>query len=133
GGVGLGLVVARGIAHRRGDHVAAQPAQMLRHPGTGTGPQPGPAASGDALSAAIVAAQRQLQSNDRDWNTWANPGAAYVEEGRVTVDPSYYPKAEGALRRSVELNPDGNFAAHIGLGALAHARHDFADAALHAQ
>ena len=132
-GLALGLVIVAGIAFGHGDGVSAQPAQMLRHPGTGTGPQPGPAASGDALSAAIVAAQRQLQSNDRDWNTWANLGAAYVEEGRVMVDPSYYPKAEGALRRSVELNPDGNFAAEIGLGALANARHEFGDAAVHAQ
>src|SRR5207302_1823828 len=132
-GLALGLVVVAGIAFGHGDRVSAQPAQMLRHPGTGAGPQAGLAASGDALAAAIVAAQRQLQGNDRDWSTWANLGAAYVEEGRVTVDPSYYPKAEGALRRSVDLNPDGNFAADIGLGALANARHEFADAAVDAQ
>jgi tetratricopeptide (TPR) repeat protein len=132
-GLALGLVIVAGIASGHGDRVSAQPAQVPRHPGTGAGPQPGPAASGDALSAAIVAAQRRLQGNDRDWKTWANLGSAYVEKGRVTVDPSYYPKAEGALRRSVELNPDGNFAADIGLGALANARHEFADAAFDAQ
>ena len=132
-GLALGFVIVAGIAFGHGDHVSAQPAQMPRHPGTGAGPQPGPAASGDALSAAIVAAQRQLQGNDRDWTTWANLGSAYVEAGRVTVDPSYYPKAEGALRRSVELHADGNFAADIGLGALANARHEFGDAAVEAQ
>ena len=131
--IALGLVIVAGIAFGHGDRFSAQPAQMLRHPGTGAGPQPGLAVSGDALSAAISAAQRQLQGNDRDWSTWANLGAAYVEEGRVTVDPSYYPKAEGALRRSVELNPNGNFAADIGLGALANARHEFGDAATAAQ
>jgi tetratricopeptide (TPR) repeat protein len=132
-GLACGLVIVAGIASGHGERVSAQPAQRLRHPGTGTGPQPGLAASGDALSAAISAAQVQLQGDDRDWNTWANLGAAYVEEGRVTVDPSYYPKAEGALRRSIELNPDGNFAADIGLGALANARHEFGDAAVDAQ
>jgi len=127
-GLALGFVIVAGIAFGHGDRVSAQPAQMLRHPGTGAGPQPGLAASGDALSAAISAAQLQLKANDKDWQTWANLGAAYVEQGRVTVDPSYYPKAEGALHRSLELNPDGNFAAEIGLGALANARHEFADA-----
>ena len=132
-GLALGFVIVAGIAFGHGDRVSAQPAQMLRHPGTGAGPQPGLAASGDALSAAISAAQLQLKANDKDWQTWANLGAAYVEQGRVTVDPSYYPEAEGALHRSLELNPDGNFAADIGLGALANARHEFADAAVDAE
>jgi len=67
-GLALGLVTVAGIAFGQGDRVSAQPAQLPRHPGTGAGPQPGLAASGDALSAAISAAQRQLQGNDRDWN-----------------------------------------------------------------
>ena len=129
-GLALGLVIVAGIAFGHGDRVSAQPAQMPRHPGTGA--KPGPGASSDALSAAISEAQLQLQANDRDWETWANLGAAYVEQGRVTVDPSYYPKAEGALRRSLELHPDGNFAADIGLGAPANARHEFGDAAVDA-
>ncbi|HEY4938738.1 MAG TPA: hypothetical protein VIJ69_06885, partial [Actinomycetota bacterium] len=106
-GLALALLIGAGIGFGHGDSGFAQPARMSRHPGTGAGPQPGPAASGDALSAAISAAQLQLQGNDKDWQTWANLGSAYVEQGRVTVDPSYYPKAEGALRRSVELHPDG--------------------------
>ena len=132
-GLALALLIGAGIGFGHGDSGFAQPARMSRHPGTGAGPQPGLAASGDALSAAISAAQLQLQGNDKDWQTWANLGSAYVEQGRVTVDPSYYPKAEGALRRSVELHPDGNFAADIGLGALANARHEFGDAAVDAQ
>src|SRR5207244_5887992 len=59
--------------------------------------------------------------------------AACGDERRVTVAPPYCPQAEAALRRSVERNPDGNFAAEIGLGALANARHEFGDAAVHAQ
>src|SRR5438270_10207901 len=132
-GLGLGLVVVAGIAFGHGDRGAAQPAPMPRRPGTGAGSRPGPAASGDALSAAINAAQLRLQGNGKDWETWANLGSAYVEQGRVTVDPSYYPKAEGALRTSLDLHPDGNFAADIGLGALANARHEFGDAAVDAR
>jgi tetratricopeptide (TPR) repeat protein len=46
----------------------------------------------------------------------------------VTADPSYYPKAEGALQRSRKLQPSDNFAAFTGEGALAAARHDFGGA-----
>ncbi|MFC7482804.1 tetratricopeptide repeat protein [Luedemannella flava] len=68
-----------------------------------------------------------------DWPTWARLGLAYVERARVTADPAYYPKAEGALRESLRLRPDGNADALTGLGALANARHDFAAARSFAQ
>jgi tetratricopeptide (TPR) repeat protein len=55
-------------------------------------------------------------------------GAAYVEQARVTGDPSYYGEAQEALNRSLELRPDDNDGALTGLGALANARHQFADA-----
>jgi tetratricopeptide (TPR) repeat protein len=63
-----------------------------------------------------------------DYSAWAALGSAYVESARITADPTYYPKAEGALRRSLELRPTGNPAALTGLGALANARHEFAAA-----
>jgi tetratricopeptide (TPR) repeat protein len=94
----------------------------------GSGPGAAPAAVTDPMTAAIAAAQKRLTDVPGDWRTWAELGAAYVEQARVTADPSYYAKAEGALNRSVELRPDGNDAALIGLGALANARHDFAAA-----
>jgi tetratricopeptide (TPR) repeat protein len=83
----------------------------------------------DSLSAAVAAAQRRLTDTPGDWRTWAQLGAAYVERARLTADPSYYAKAEGALRRSLDLRPDGNDLALTGLGALANARHDFRAAA----
>jgi tetratricopeptide (TPR) repeat protein len=46
----------------------------------------------------------------------------------VTADPSYYPRAEGALQRSLSLQPDGNADAAAGMGSLLAARHDFAGA-----
>ncbi len=89
----------------------------------------GPAAApvrADPLAAAITAAQRRLEQVPGDYVTWAELGAAYVEQARVTGDPSYYDKADGALRRSMQLRPEGNDTALTGLGALANARHDFA-------
>ena len=38
----------------------------------------------------------------------ASLGLAYVQEARITADPSYYPKAEGVLRRSIALDRKDN-------------------------
>jgi tetratricopeptide (TPR) repeat protein len=111
------LLVAAALAGR-----AATPAQ----PGAGTGTAS--AASPDPLTAAIDTSQRRLTDVPGDWRTWAALGAAYVEQARITGDPSYYAKAEGALDRSLELHPDDNDTALTGQGALANARHDFAAA-----
>ena len=84
------------------------------------------------LEGAISAAQERLEQVPGDYSTWAQLGSAYVEQARVTADPTYYQKAEGALQQSLTLHPEGNDAALAGQGALANARHDFvagADAA----
>ncbi|MFF0372653.1 tetratricopeptide repeat protein [Micromonospora sp. NPDC005087] len=86
-----------------------------------TGPQAGAA----ALESAIARAQRRLVDVPKDWSTWAELGSAYVQQGRITGDPSYYSKADGALRRSLELQSTTNWKAMVGTAALANARHDF--------
>jgi tetratricopeptide (TPR) repeat protein len=87
------------------------------------------AASGPAASAdPIVRAQERLRLVPRDWRTWAGLAVAYLERGRTTADPSYYPKADEAVRRSLALRPDDNADASVARGALANARHDFAAA-----
>src|SRR5215813_3460359 len=85
-------------------------------------------ARADQLAESIARAQKHLGAVPGDYVTWAALGSAYVERARVTADPMYYPKAEGALRRSLNLQPRGNPAALVGLGALANARHEFATA-----
>ena len=82
----------------------------------------------DPLARAIAGLQARLQAEPADAGSWALLGFAYVQQARVTADPSYYPRAEGALRRALALKPDGNAEALAGLGALANARHDFAAA-----
>jgi tetratricopeptide (TPR) repeat protein len=52
---------------------------------------------------------------------------AYEQRARETGDPSYYSKAEGALRRALRLRPD-DLAATAGLGSLALSRHRFRQA-----
>ncbi|HXF57806.1 MAG TPA: tetratricopeptide repeat protein, partial [Actinomycetota bacterium] len=62
------------------------------------------------------------------WRALASLGLAAVQQARLTADPSWYPRAEQALRRSLALAPNGNVDALLGMGALALARHDFATA-----
>jgi tetratricopeptide (TPR) repeat protein len=90
----------------------------------------GPAGgSGGALSRRVGDIQAHLRAQPRDAAGWAALGLAYVEQARVTADPSYYPKAEGVLARSLRIRPAaGNDAALTGQAALAAARHDFAAA-----
>ena len=100
-----------GFAAGRQDSAAAQPAEQV--------------AAADPLTAAIDAAQLRLTTVPGDWSTWAQLGSAYVEQARVTADPSYYDLADGALAQSLTLRPEGNDTALTGQGALANARHDF--------
>lgn len=82
----------------------------------------------DPLAASIAAAQQRLTEVPEDHATWAGLGSAYVQQARVTADPTYYGRAEAALRRSLALSPTGNDVALVGQGSLANARHDFAAA-----
>ncbi|MEU6376193.1 tetratricopeptide repeat protein [Streptomyces sp. NPDC046909] len=82
--------------------------------------------SGD-LDASIASLQEHLRSQPRDFGGWATLGLAYVEQARTKGDPSRYPQAEKALKRSLKLEPD-NEQGLAGQAALAAARHDFADA-----
>jgi tetratricopeptide (TPR) repeat protein len=90
--------------------------------------RPGAAAPVDragGLDAAIRSAQARLVRLPGDWSTWAQLGSAYVQQARITADPTYYPKAQGALDRSFALRGDDNWQAMVGRGSLANARHDF--------
>jgi tetratricopeptide (TPR) repeat protein len=82
----------------------------------------------DASPAEILAAlQTRLAAAPKDWRSWAGLGFAYVQTARRTGDPSFYPKAQGALERSLSLHPK-NPDAFIGMSSLSAARHDFAGA-----
>ncbi|MER6958302.1 MULTISPECIES: tetratricopeptide repeat protein [unclassified Streptomyces] len=87
---------------------------------------PGLLASGD-LDSGITALQAHLRAQPRDFGGWATLGLAYVEQARTKGDPSRYPQAEQALKRSLSVRSD-NDQALAGQAALAAARHDFANA-----
>jgi tetratricopeptide (TPR) repeat protein len=87
-----------------------------------------PVGGAATLSQAIASLQERLRALPGDWRGFADLGLAYVQEARVTADPSYYPKAQGVLERSLRLQAGANFEAMVGMGALALARHDFSGA-----
>ncbi|MGQ0626035.1 MAG: tetratricopeptide repeat protein [Sporichthyaceae bacterium] len=108
GAVGLGLTEGDGGGSRRtvvGDGASA------------------PRAAGE-----IPRLQQRLAEQPSDAAAWAALGSAYVEQSRLRADPGFYAKAEQALRRSLELEQQGNLAAYVAMGALANSRHDFAAA-----
>ncbi|MFC6085414.1 tetratricopeptide repeat protein [Sphaerisporangium aureirubrum] len=89
-------------------------------PGAGIyGPAGGPGS--------VKALQDRLRRLPKDHQAWAALGAAYVQQARITADPTYYTKAEQALDRAARLAP-GDFAVLTGQAALAAGRHEFADA-----
>ncbi len=84
--------------------------------------------AGSGLEVTIAGLQQHLTESPDDADSLATLGLAYVQQARITADPSYYPKAHGVLRRSLDLQPRDNEGAAVGLAALAAARHDFAAA-----
>jgi tetratricopeptide (TPR) repeat protein len=86
---------------------------------------PAGAVTDGTLAQSIARAQQRLRQVPGDDATWAELGAAYIQQGRITGDPTYYPKADGALKHSLALNHADNWEALAGMGALSNARHDF--------
>lgn len=82
----------------------------------------------DPIGADIAKQQDTVRSTPANYGAWANLGLDYVQQAKVTVDPSYYPKAEAVLKRSLSINSSENFAAMAGEAALKAAEHDFTGA-----
>ncbi|MGI8946413.1 MAG: tetratricopeptide repeat protein [Ornithinimicrobium sp.] len=102
---------------------------LLGPDGSSASPEPVAASAApadDPLARSIAGLQDQLKEREDDDELWAQLGGAYVEAARVSADPSYYPKAQGALDKSLGLLKEGNDDALTALGALANARHEFA-------
>ncbi len=119
--VGLFAAGAVGVVRSQRPDVAGDPRSA---------PEPAAvlAPGGGNLEQTIASLQERLRSVPTDWRSMAGLGLGYVQEARVTADPTYYPKAEGLLARSIELHPRENEGALVGMAALAAARHDFAGA-----
>ncbi|MEU8922480.1 tetratricopeptide repeat protein [Kitasatospora sp. NPDC048545] len=114
--LGVGLFLAGGLGPApQGDGTRAASEQA------GTGRD----ATGTGLDADIRGLQEHLRTVPSDALAMASLGLAYVQQAKITADPSYYPKAEAVLTRSLETDPAENFTAMAGMAALDAARHDF--------
>ncbi|MGN9838624.1 tetratricopeptide repeat protein [Nonomuraea sp. H19] len=71
--------------------------------------------------------RERLKRLPGDYRGWAELGSQYVDQARITGDPSYYAKAEGALVTAAKLAA-GDDAVLTGQAALAAGRHEFSDA-----
>jgi tetratricopeptide (TPR) repeat protein len=122
-GVSAALVVAGlfGLS-RSSDHLAGSPA-VLADVGARAGDPKIPASG--ALDALITSLQTRLASVPKDHVSWATLALAYVQQAKVTVDPTLYPRADEALARSLVIERPTNYLAFAGLSALASARHNF--------
>jgi tetratricopeptide (TPR) repeat protein len=134
-GVALASVVlgagAVGVArYRGGNDISTQADAAVIAPAAAVSAAGPPAATLDGL---VDQLQTRLEEVPGDHVAWATLGLAYVQQARVVVDPSLYPRAQGALEQSLAVEPDDNFLAFAGLSALASARHDFGDAKSYAE
>ena len=84
--------------------------------------------SPDALAAGITRLQEELKRVPANDQAWAELGAGYVQQARITADPTLYGKADGAFAESLRLRPEANDAALAGQASLEAARHEFAKA-----
>ena len=75
----------------------------------------------------VAALQRRLRHDPTEVRSLDLLGLGYEQRARETGDPTYYPKAEGVLRRATALSP-GDSVAVGGLASLALSRHRFRDA-----
>jgi tetratricopeptide (TPR) repeat protein len=115
---------AVGIASRGGSPAQTTPIHRSANVAAATAP----VVSSGSLTELIASLQARLRSIPGDWRSFAALGLAYVQQARITADPTSYPKAEAALGRSLSLNGSSNVDALIGEASLAAARHDFAGA-----
>jgi tetratricopeptide (TPR) repeat protein len=86
-----------------------------------------PIVPGATLDQTIADLQAHLAAVPSDAHGFAQLGLAYSAQATHTGDPTYYPKAEQALQTSLQIQPDDNADALIGMGVVANAKHDFAD------
>lgn len=123
--LGLGLFLAGGLGlapwpSPQEDQTAQTERTAVRAAGAD-----GAATGADPLARDITALQTRLRRTPRDHVALGTLGLNYVQQAKTTGDPTYYPRAEAALKRSLALAKEDNYTAMGGMAALESARHNF--------
>jgi len=119
--IALVLLVAGALGPLRSDPSSGSE----RGAPAGAGSLLAPAAAAGDLDDTIGALQQRLRAEPDDARSLSTLGLAYIQKARISTDPSFYPKALEVLSRSLDVQPEENFEAMVGRGALDLARHDF--------
>ncbi len=75
----------------------------------------------------VASAQARVKQYPDDNKGYSELGIAYLQKARETSDPTYYTKAEDALKKALAIKPD-DFDSMAGIGSLELSRHQFRDA-----
>jgi tetratricopeptide (TPR) repeat protein len=116
----LGAAIVAAVNLGSGSHPEASAAPHTSGVGESTGQ-----AAVDALTRNIEMTQAALRSSPEDYQSWATLGLDYVQQAKITINPTYYPKAKGALATSLRLHQANNYVAMAGEAALNAAEHRF--------
>jgi tetratricopeptide (TPR) repeat protein len=117
-GIAFGFgAIGIGIPSPRSESLDAPATEALLRP-----------SAGSSLERSIELLRARLRQRPDDARSLAALGLALVQEVKLTGETRSYVEAQEALERSLAVQPDGNVEAMIGLGALALARHEFAEA-----
>ncbi len=82
---------------------------------------------GQSDAAFIEQMQARLQRNPNDADAYAQLGLAFLQQARLTAEPSLYTRADAAFGEALRRNP-GHVDALFGKGVLSLALHDFGGA-----
>jgi tetratricopeptide (TPR) repeat protein len=128
--LGAGLLAVAGTAVAFAVHAGDGRTAV---PGSAAVAQSSTPAASDPIGLDIAKQQDTVKETPANYGAWANLGLDYVQQAKITVDPSYYPKAEAVLKRSLAINSTENYLAMAGEAALKAAEHDFTGALSWAQ
>ncbi|MET4926373.1 tetratricopeptide repeat protein [Streptomyces sp. PSRA5] len=94
-------------------------------------PAGGAPAMGAPSAGGLDTARKRTEAYPRDPVGWASLARAEIDRARTTLDAARLEAADRALRRSLALDGTRNYAAVVGRGQLANARHLFAQGREH--
>ncbi len=122
GATALAVVITFGAAALLGGSHDTRPQALPSAAGRST-PGVDPAAVADPNDA-IASLQARLRRTPKDHRSWSTLSLSYVEQARITADPTYYPKAQAALAKAAALAPHDSVML-TARATLETARHEF--------